>query len=366
MAAIQRIRSIVTMLLLRITGLRRLGALAGIAIYLLVTLGPAAWLGLRTVAAILTGWGTHDLTALPILLGSRALGLLGHSLGLAALVTTGSTLLGLGGALWVVTQPAWLSRLARKLYLIPFIIPGYIYALTWLSLLSRSSVLAPGFERLFGRLPSPYGLNGAVLIMALAYAPLVMLVVVFALALVEYGVPALLEFNVYPMEIYAEFSQSGDPLRALLLALPVLISQPQRHRQEDANSFDRDHHIIRRGGQSSAVCDNQSESQFSRIGRRGEGGIDRSWVAEHNRRATGLFPQIRQGQVAVGVATQTAIQRDQHHDAHGLVCPGIRHRRPIATVMTTSSGSEANPRLSVTVSVKVSTVGSSGAVKVFG
>jgi iron(III) transport system permease protein len=199
-------------------------------------------------------------------LNSRTWGLLRHSLGLAALVTAGSTLLGLGAAVWIVTRPARLGRLARKFYLTPFIIPGYIYALTWLSLLSRASVLAPGLERLFGQLPSPYGLTGAALILALAYAPLVTLVMlaaleasepalieqalllvparrvwyrvvlplswpgawaaaglVFALALVEYGVPALLEFNVYPMEIYAEFSQSGDPLHALQQALPVLV-----------------------------------------------------------------------------------------------------------------------------------------------
>ena len=249
---------------------RRLGALAGLAAYLLVTLGPAAWLGLRAIGTAITGRGANTglvLQTETLLLNSRTLGLFGHSLGLAALVTAGSMLLGLGGAVWIVTRPAWLSRLARKLYLTPFIIPGYIYALTWLSLLSRSSVLAPGLERLFGRLPSPYGPTGAALILALAYAPLVTLVMlealdasepelieqalllgpagqvwrrvvlplswpgataaaglIFALALVEYGVPALLEFNVYPMEIYAEFSQSGDPLRALLLALPVLIS----------------------------------------------------------------------------------------------------------------------------------------------
>jgi len=250
--------------------LRCLGAFVGLAAYLLVTHGPAAWLGLRTIGTAITGWGTQTGLALQIesvLLNSRTMGLLGHSLGLAALVTSGSMLLGLGGAVWIVTRPNWLSRLARKFYLTPFIIPGYIYALTWLSLLSRSSVLAPGLERLFGRLPSPYGLSGAALILALAYAPLAMLVMldaleasepelieqalllgpagrvwrrvvlplswpgamaaaglIFALALVEYGVPALLEFNVYPMEIYAEFSQSGDPRRALLLALPVMIS----------------------------------------------------------------------------------------------------------------------------------------------
>ncbi len=247
-----------------------LGQGLGLAAYLLVTLGPLAWLGWTLLETVVGGWGNGALPALQtegMGLNSRTWGLLGHSLGLAALVTAGSLLLGLGAAVWIVTRPAWLDCLVRKLYLVPFIIPGYIYALTWLSLFSRSSLLARGAERWFGQAPSAYGLPGAVLILALIYAPLVTLVMlaafdasepelieqallmgpagrawrrvvlplsrsgavaagglVFALALVEYGVPALLEFNVYPMEIYAEFSQSGEPLRALLLALPVLIS----------------------------------------------------------------------------------------------------------------------------------------------
>ncbi len=241
----------------------------GLAAYLLVTLGPAVWLGLQLFGKVISGWKNGASPALLAegFLNSRTWGLLGHSLGLAALVTIGGMLLGLGAAVWIVTRPAWLDRLARKLYLIPFIIPGYIYTLTWLSLLSRSSLPAQVLERLSGRLPSAYGLPGTALILALVYAPLVTLVMlaafdasdpelieqalllgpsgrawrrvvlplsipgavaaaglVFALALVEYGVPALLEFNVYPMEIYAEFSQSGDPLRALLLALPILVS----------------------------------------------------------------------------------------------------------------------------------------------
>lgn len=247
--------------------LRRLSVGIGLAAYLLVTLGPAAWLGLQLVAKTILGWAAGTVSPQDLLLNSRTWGLLGHSLGLAALVMVGSLLLGVSAALWIATRPAWLGRLSRRLYLIPFVIPGYIYTLTWLSLLNRSSVLAPVLESIFGEPPSPYGLTGAALILALAYAPLVTLVtlaaleasepelveqalllgpaqrawrsvvlplagpgaaaaagLVFALALVEYGVPALLEFNVYPMEIYAEFSQSGDPLRALLLALPVMIS----------------------------------------------------------------------------------------------------------------------------------------------
>jgi iron(III) transport system permease protein len=47
---------------------------------------------------------------------------------------------------------------------------------------------------------------------------------VFALTLVEYGVPALFQFNVYSMEIHAEFSQSGDPVVALGLAMPLLLA----------------------------------------------------------------------------------------------------------------------------------------------
>ena len=78
-------------------GLRRLKMWAGLAAYLLVTHGPAAWLGLRAIGTAITGWGANTGLALQtetMLLNSRTLGLLGHSLGLAALVTTGSLLLG--------------------------------------------------------------------------------------------------------------------------------------------------------------------------------------------------------------------------------------------------------------------------------
>jgi iron(III) transport system permease protein len=47
--------------------------------------------------------------------------------------------------------------------------------------------------------------------------------VLFLLSLLDYSVPSLVNFNVYSLEIFAEFSASNQPVRALLLSLPLLI-----------------------------------------------------------------------------------------------------------------------------------------------
>jgi iron(III) transport system permease protein len=230
---------------------------AGLAAYTFVALSPVLWLAGRAVIAegIFSG-----------VLTSRTTALFANSLMLGAVVMVCSTLLGLGFALWMVTHSGWLVNLARKLYLAPFIIPSYIYAITWMGLLSRSGVIAPVLEHLFGRSPSSYGFGGAAAVLSLTFAPLVTLFtlyaveavepelvemavvlgsarsawrqvvlplilpavgsaagLVFALTLVEYGVPALLQYNVYVMEIFAEFSQSGNSLRAMAFAFPVLV-----------------------------------------------------------------------------------------------------------------------------------------------
>ncbi|KQC03576.1 MAG: hypothetical protein APR53_01005 [Methanoculleus sp. SDB] len=45
---------------------------------------------------------------------------------------------------------------------------------------------------------------------------------VFVLSLTDYSVPSLFSLNVYSLEIFAEFSATNDPARALFLAAPLL------------------------------------------------------------------------------------------------------------------------------------------------
>jgi iron(III) transport system permease protein len=45
----------------------------------------------------------------------------------------------------------------------------------------------------------------------------------FLFTLMDYTVPSLFSMNVYPLEIFAEFSSSTEPLRALALGVPLLL-----------------------------------------------------------------------------------------------------------------------------------------------
>jgi len=46
---------------------------------------------------------------------------------------------------------------------------------------------------------------------------------VFLMSLLDYSVPSLLQVHTYAMEIFAEYSASGSPERAFLVALPLLV-----------------------------------------------------------------------------------------------------------------------------------------------
>jgi len=46
---------------------------------------------------------------------------------------------------------------------------------------------------------------------------------IFVLSLMDYSVPSLLSVNVYALDLFAEYSASGDPAGPLLMALPLLV-----------------------------------------------------------------------------------------------------------------------------------------------
>jgi len=199
---------------------------------------------------------------------SRGLGLLWNSVALGAAVSAASTVLGTGLAFWLCGRGR-LRRLTGMLYLVPLLIPPYIHALAWMAVAGRRQLL----DRLFDALPLPlnisfsaYGFLPTVLVLSFALFPVVTLLVrrglgamqpelleagllidtswrvwrrvvvpllapsiaaaaglVFVLAMVEYGVPALLQYNVFVMEMYASFSQYFDPVRALSSVLPLVV-----------------------------------------------------------------------------------------------------------------------------------------------
>jgi len=79
-------------------------------------------------------------------------------------------------------------------------------------LLEEASLLRPDWPvatRILFPLILPWVVSGAGLVLALS--------------LLEYGVPSALQYNVYSMEIYASFSQDNDPVRAGVLATPLVL-----------------------------------------------------------------------------------------------------------------------------------------------
>ncbi len=239
--------------------------LAGLAAFLAASLLPpaflaAAWIGrAASDPARVLGWAVPS---------PRTLSLLGNSLLLAASAALLATVLGLALAVWMHEGDTPRHRLVRRVYMVPLLIPPYLHALAWMSLAGRRQALEQTLGILLGpdRISvSAYGFLPAVVVLGLALAPIVTLFaaagleavqpelmqqalvqapawraarrvalpliapwvvaaagLVFVLAALEYGVPSVLQFNVYAMEIYAAFSQDSDPVHALASSAPVV------------------------------------------------------------------------------------------------------------------------------------------------
>jgi iron(III) transport system permease protein len=236
-----------------------------------------AWLGLAVALlplGLLVGDGLARLLAgaWPAAgpdISPRVLGLLANSLLLALATALLATLLGTPLAVWLFATRSPVARLIGRAYLLPFFLPSYVLALAWLSIAGRRQLLDSLLASLLGPdrlVVSAYGFAPAALVLALALSPIVTLLVgsgiaavdaelleealvfeapgevtrrvllplvapgilssagiVFALALVDYGVPSALQQNVYAMEIYARFSQDADASRTAALALPLFV-----------------------------------------------------------------------------------------------------------------------------------------------
>jgi iron(III) transport system permease protein len=236
--------------------MRGLGALA----YLLFVLAPLAVLFLQLVLDLLAGQLTWLALAVP---NERRLLLLGRSIGLAASVSAGSTVLGLfaGSVLWRWRSGA--GRLLRWFLLALVPIPAYLHALGWSSFMVKlnAALTALGIPHLAFRgwgaswwvqlmafapisigfaliafesidptmidaartlRPDVEGLKRIILPLA---APLILAgsAVTFLLSLIDYSVPSLFHVSTYALDIFAEFSANHQPSRALILALPLLL-----------------------------------------------------------------------------------------------------------------------------------------------
>lgn len=232
----------------------------GILIYFLIVLGPFAVLMAELVSSLATGNSEWLMLIIPT---GRRLGLLINSAGFAVAVAAAGLVMGaLGASILWQWDTGWRSYL-RWLVIVLAPLPPYIHVLVWTSainalnsiLLSLGMVTIPAhgwlicwWIQLMSLAPIAVGLSLVALktvapamiesarmmssdffgfsrVMLPLAAPALLAGggVLFLLSLMDYSVPSLLNLNVYALEIFAEFSASNEPVRALLLSFPLLI-----------------------------------------------------------------------------------------------------------------------------------------------
>ncbi len=196
-----------------------------------------------------------------VFLNNRQWHLIKHSLLLSTGVTLLSLVLGTGLAFFLERTNLWGRHIFRLIYFIPLLIPPYIHAIVWTHLLAKS-----GPYTWIGPLFKIHSLHGAVFVLTLAYFPFVTLltisglksvnqhleeaslihhgplktaksitlplvtphiftgaVFVFIFALVNFSVPDILRVNVYPVEVFIQFSAFFNERAATLLSLPLIV-----------------------------------------------------------------------------------------------------------------------------------------------
>jgi iron(III) transport system permease protein len=232
----------------------------GLFMFLLVVLAPLLVLLIRLVPSLSNGNIQWLTLAVP---SGRRLVLLLNSLGFAAAVAIAGVILGtLGGIILWRWDTGWRSYL-RWLVIVLAPIPPYIHALAWTSsaYAVNSALQAIGLPtiplqgwlgswwvQLMSLAPIAVGLalvglksvepllidsarmmrsdiSSLIKIILPLAAPALLAGggVLFLLSLIDYSVPSLFNLNVYSLEIFAEYSASNEPVRALLLSLPLLI-----------------------------------------------------------------------------------------------------------------------------------------------
>ncbi|MCQ4575031.1 MAG: iron ABC transporter permease [Candidatus Brocadiales bacterium] len=193
-----------------------------------------------------------------------------NSLLLAFLTTTLSTILGIfTGFLFGKTDLPF-KGIYRILFLVPFIIPSYIYGLAWADLLGKTGLLnnlISGIPFVTADMISSfmYSAFGGAMVLGLSFFPVIMLIaegsfsrvgthmeesglifegrgrvitkvllplaapgifsgmlIVFILTLSEFGVPFLLDIKVLTTQIFTQFSAFYNEKAAVALSIPLV------------------------------------------------------------------------------------------------------------------------------------------------
>ena len=221
---------------------------------------PAPLVALVVSAVTTTGARTQLLP--PLLPSERTLGLFLDSLALATAVAAATTVVGGTAAARISLWHQGRTRHLRWLVLLSLVVPPYVHASAWMA--SRrmvagvagtagiTSLALPGWAWAFcvefmALLPLGVGFalvgfasvdpslvsmarvfreDGSVLrriVLPLAKPSLLAgAAFVFLFSVMDYTVPYLFQMNVYPLEVYAEYSASVHPQGPLVLSLPLM------------------------------------------------------------------------------------------------------------------------------------------------
>ena len=223
---------------------------SGVVLFFIIVLLPILFM-------IIAPFVTLNTTSLGgALFDERHLTLAKNSLGLAAGTTFLSLIIGVPLAFLISRANLWGRKLFGILYLVPILIPPYIHAIVWSHL---HSVIKQYFAT------DIHSLGGAIFVLTLAYFPFVTLltlsglksvdrnleeasllcyggwqtlkritlplvtphifsgaIFVFIFTVIDFAVPDILRVNVYPIEIFIQYSAFYDEKAAILLSFPLI------------------------------------------------------------------------------------------------------------------------------------------------
>ena len=192
-----------------------------------------------------------------LLASGRPWMLMAHSLALASLTTLCATAIGLPLGILFSKTDLPLGRVFAALFTIPLLAPPYITAVAWFDLLGQTGLVGRAWL---------FGLPGCVLVLTSTFLPVVMLltmtylgavnpgleeagrlvagwprvlrritiplirpglllaaVLVFLLAMGEFGVPTYLRYGVFPVESFTQFSAFYNFGAATAAAMPLAL-----------------------------------------------------------------------------------------------------------------------------------------------
>lgn len=200
---------------------------------------------------------------------ARYLKLLSTSVLIAALTAVFSVIIGVPIAFIIARFRIPFSRTIEYLLLLPLLIPSYFITIAWLYLMGMNGVLTNYLKEIFQVASLPftvYNIQGSIFILTLCHFPLVVFltlsglknidfnlektawltgsklqaflgvtlplvmpyiigsgIMVFVLAINNFDVPAITLVDVYPLEIFYQFSVFFRTDRAMILTLPLVV-----------------------------------------------------------------------------------------------------------------------------------------------